>query len=329
MGVGIKACQNCKQSFTIEPDDFAFYEKIQVPPPTFCPECRLIRRFSWRNERMLYKRPCGLCKKDHLSSFSPESPYAVYCPACWWSDNWDSLQYGADYDFSKPFFEQFKELIRRTPLLSLWVTAATLVNSEYNNLAAHLRNCYMVFHADNNEDSSYASGLKYCKDCVDGTMLQRSERCYECVNILKGYGNFFSVDCEGCRDVYFSKDCLNCNDCVGCVGLRKKQYHIFNKPYIKEEYKKELEKLKLGSRKNLAALRDQAHAFWLTHPMKYMRGRHNVNSSGDYVHDAKNTNLSYEMSESENCKYCQFNSLGPTTDCYDYTEWGWGADLIY
>ncbi|KKQ23775.1 MAG: hypothetical protein A3G45_02270 [Candidatus Staskawiczbacteria bacterium RIFCSPLOWO2_12_FULL_37_15] len=38
----IKNCQNCKKDFTIEPDDFAFYEKIKVPPPVNCPRCRFI-----------------------------------------------------------------------------------------------------------------------------------------------------------------------------------------------------------------------------------------------------------------------------------------------
>ncbi|KKU51453.1 MAG: hypothetical protein UX74_C0027G0022, partial [Parcubacteria group bacterium GW2011_GWA2_47_10b] len=26
-----KTCQNCKNSFTVEPEDFGFYEKIKVP----------------------------------------------------------------------------------------------------------------------------------------------------------------------------------------------------------------------------------------------------------------------------------------------------------
>ncbi len=34
-----KICQNCKQNFVIEPEDFDFYRKIDVPPPTWCPEC--------------------------------------------------------------------------------------------------------------------------------------------------------------------------------------------------------------------------------------------------------------------------------------------------
>ena len=325
----MSTCQNCKKEFAIETEDLEYYKKISVPPPTFCPECRLIRRFMWRNERFLYRRACDLCKADHLSNLSPESGYIAYCPKCWWSDNWDPTQYASDYDFSKPFFEQFRALMKRAPQLSLWVTAPTLVNSEYNNLAAYLRNCYMVFHADNNEDSCYATGIKYSKFCVDATMIQKSEYCYQCVNIQQGYENFFSVDCESCRSIYFSKDCVECSDCVGCVGLRKKRYHIFNQPYSKEEYAAEIKRMNLGSRRGLEELRVRSHAFWLKHPVKYMRGRQNLNSSGDYVYNAKNTKFSYELFGSENCKYCQFASVKPTTDCYDYTEWGMGADLVY
>ena len=51
-----KICQNCKGEFVIEPEDFNFYEKIKVPPPTWCPECRMIRRLQWRNEHSLFRR---------------------------------------------------------------------------------------------------------------------------------------------------------------------------------------------------------------------------------------------------------------------------------
>jgi len=59
-----KKCQNCKKDLLIELEDFNFYEKIssasggEIPPPTFCPECRFARRMAWRNERALYKRKC-------------------------------------------------------------------------------------------------------------------------------------------------------------------------------------------------------------------------------------------------------------------------------
>ena len=55
MSQEIKQCQNCKQNFVIEPEDFEFYEKVKVPAPTFCPECRFQRRTAFRNERKLFR----------------------------------------------------------------------------------------------------------------------------------------------------------------------------------------------------------------------------------------------------------------------------------
>ena len=113
-------CQNCKNQFTIEPDDFAFYEKIQVPAPTWCPECRMQRRFTYRNERSLIKRKCNLCGKNILTIYSIDSPIPIYCTECWWSDKWDPQSYGIDYNFNKDFFSQFEVLRDRLPRPSLF-----------------------------------------------------------------------------------------------------------------------------------------------------------------------------------------------------------------
>ena len=114
-----KTCQNCKKDFVIEPDDFGFYEKIQVPPPTFCSECRKQRRATWRNNTSLYNRTCDLCKKNVISIYSKESGIVIYCQKCWWGDGWDPLSYGVDYNFSKTFFEQLKELSLKVPHMAL------------------------------------------------------------------------------------------------------------------------------------------------------------------------------------------------------------------
>ncbi|MBI4094987.1 MAG: hypothetical protein HY435_02220 [Candidatus Liptonbacteria bacterium] len=83
MKLETKVCQNCKNQFTIEPEDFQFYEKIAVPPPTFCPACRFQRRLMFRNERVLYKRTCDLCTQSILSIFAPDKPYKVFCQPCY------------------------------------------------------------------------------------------------------------------------------------------------------------------------------------------------------------------------------------------------------
>jgi hypothetical protein len=119
MNFETKTCQNCKKDFKIESEDFKFYEKIKVPLPTFCPECRMQRRFTVRNERNLYHRECDLCKKKIVSMYSIEKPFPVYCSTCWWGDRRDSKTYGIKYDFSKSFFLQFVSLLNKVPRPSL------------------------------------------------------------------------------------------------------------------------------------------------------------------------------------------------------------------
>ena len=322
-------CQSCKKDFLIEIDDLSFYEKIKSPAPSWCPECRLIRRLSFRNERYLYKRPCELCKKDGLSMYNPGVKRKIFCPACWWSDNWDAHESAQEYDFSKPFFEQFKELSEKAPVQSLFLSYQNIVNSDYNNLAGYLKECYMVFHADHNERCMYASGLKVCNDSMDVLMLQKSDLCYECTNVTKGYRNFYSVDCEECSDVWFSKNCMNCQDCIGCVNLRNQQYCIFNEQYSKEDYLAKRETLSLNTYDGIQKCQAEARKLWIKYPQKYMHSRNNVNSTGDYVFNSKNTLASYEMVGAEDCKYCQFDSTKTTKDCYDYTEYGENVELAY
>ena len=103
-----RICQNCKQDFIIEPDDFGFYEKIKVPPPTFCWRCRYIRRLLDRNEYNFYKRKCDATGKDVISIYRPDAPFPVYEQEYWKSDKFDATQYGRDFDFARTFFEQYE-----------------------------------------------------------------------------------------------------------------------------------------------------------------------------------------------------------------------------
>ena len=108
-------CTNCHKAFTIKSEDIEFYKKIQVPEPTHCPDCRIQRRLVLRNELSLYEDKCDLCNKNIISLYSEDKPYTIYCYDCFYSDKWDPMKYGQDYDFNKPFFEQFKELQQKVP----------------------------------------------------------------------------------------------------------------------------------------------------------------------------------------------------------------------
>jgi hypothetical protein len=324
-----KICQNCKASFQIESQDFNFYEKMKVPAPTFCPQCRFQRRLMFRNERVLYKRKCDLCGKDMVTVFSPDSDLVVYCSACWWSDNWDDGEHYLDYDSSRTFFEQMMELQKKTPHMALINDYSTLVNSDYVNHTGSLKNCYLIFTADFCENVLYSTILVRAKDSMDCYMIGESELIYQSINIGDSYKLFFSEDCSKCSESYFLKDCNGCDNCFGCINLRNKKYHIFNKPYTKEEYSKKIKEYRLDSHEGLSETKKIVDAFWLKYPRKYMHNSpQNINATGDYVYRVKNALNCYQVRELEDARYCQFITLPPVKDIYDLSEWGNGAQRV-
>ena len=326
-----RQCQNCKQNFVIEPEDFGFYQKIKVPPPTFCPECRLIRRLSWRNERSLHKHKCALCGKSTITVYSEESPMTVYCNECWWSDKWDAIDYGIDFDPSRPFFNQFFELMRKVPAVSRFGLYSSLINSEYTNMVGYLKNCYLVTHSDSNEDCIYGSNLTNSKNCVDAYFAHKSEDCYEITNVHKSYNTMFSVDCVECYNLIFCKNLTGCSDCFGCINLVNKKYYIYNQPFTKEEYEKKLKEIYPSTHKKKETAWAQTKELWLQYPQKYMHGIKNLNVSGDYIFNCKNVHQSYVTGRLEDSKYCALITpgRGRSSNLFDFTHFGADSELLY
>ena len=321
-------CQNCETSFVVDGDDQTFYDRIHVPLPTFCPMCRAQRRMAWRNENSLFKRTSDFSGKEIFSSFSPESPVKVYEKEVWNGDEWDPLEYGREYDFSKPFFEQFKELLQTVPLKNLNVVNG--VNSDFCNNFTDPKNCYLIFNGNGAEDCMYGNGLGDCTDCVDVSHVGKCERCYESFWLTNCTNTIFSVQCEGSFNLMFSKNCVGCNDCFGCVGLRKKSYCVFNEQLTKEGYEKRIAEFRLSSYEGLEAAKKQAADFWMRFPNKYIEGSNNTNVSGDYISHSKNVRDSFLVREGENLRYCQYvQELPGSKDCYDYTAWGDASELLY
>ncbi|MEK7546690.1 MAG: hypothetical protein AAB536_00705 [Patescibacteria group bacterium] len=327
MNAETKICQNCKNNFVIEPEDFDFYKKIDVPPPTWCPQCRLLRRILWRNDKNFYKRPDSRTGEMVFSLYPEHAPIKVYDYDYWWSDAWDALDYGRDYDFSKPFFEQFNGLIKDVPFMSRSILY--LINSDYSMNANNLKNCYMVFGAAYSEDSYYSLNISKSKDCFDSAYLAECEVSYEGFFNEKCFRTFFSSYCENSQDTYFSLNCVGVTNCFGCVNLRNKSYHIFNQPYTKEKYFVELAKFNLGSASALEDIKRKVAEFWLKYPIKYLQGRHNTDVSGQYISNSKNVKDSYYISNCENLRYCQSLYINQSKDSYDSFRFGDNSELIY
>lgn len=328
MNSEIKNCQNCRIDFIIEPEDFLFYEKIKVPPPTWCPECRFQRRVVWRNEIFFYKRKCDATGKEIFAMFAPDASVRVYDRDYWWSDKWDPMEYAKEYDFSRPFFEQLKELIQTVPWPSRSIHDC--IKSDYCMNCSDLKDCYMLFDADHSEESAYGVGVNYIKNSFDNLSLDQCELCYESFACINCYGALFSSNCEDSNNILFCKDCVNCTDCFGCVGLRNKSYCISNEQYTKKEYFKKLADFDLGSYQNFLELQINIYRNFQKFPMRFMQGSHNQDVSGEYIYNSKNVLDSYMVAGGEDSRFCFFTKLQPgPKNCYDYDLFGWNAEKIY
>jgi len=168
-----KICKTCKRKFEIKQEDLNFYEKMKAPAPNYCPECRVARRLAFRNERTLYKRTCSKSGKQIISLYAENTPFPVYDQHIWWGDDWEALDYGQDYDPSRPFFEQLKELKNKVPRISL--LNITSVNSDYGNNVEDSKNCYLIFAAQKNEDCMYGRLLYRNRFVIDSDVVQDSE----------------------------------------------------------------------------------------------------------------------------------------------------------
>ncbi len=325
-----KNCQNCKKDFTIEPDDFSFYEKIKVPPPTFCPECRVIRRLSWQGIRKLYKKKCERTGELLITTHHPDSPHKIYRQDIWWGDSWDPKDYGRDYDFSRPFMDQYKDLIENIPFPSLYTDYSSMKESDYCNAASFCKNCYLLFRVTGEAlDSAYGNSIVKIKSSFDVSFSNHVELCYEILRVNKSYKVFYSQNCDDCVEIYFCSDLVGCQNCVGCINLINKNYCIFNVQYSKEEYTEKLNEFDWSTTEGVNNFKIQVYEFMLKYPRKSIKGKSNKNVLGDYISNSKNVLDSYMVINGEDSRYCQFTKEGPISNCYDYSWFGDKSEWLY
>ena len=93
--------EQCTEAFKIIPQELQFYQRMNLPLPHLCPNCRHYQRLKQRNPLKLWHRTCmcgsaGLpqsttkhfhgdepCTVEFETSYSPDSPEIVYCEKCY------------------------------------------------------------------------------------------------------------------------------------------------------------------------------------------------------------------------------------------------------
>lgn len=292
-----KKCKTCLTEFEIQNFDRQFYNRFDVPEPENCPTCRNRLRLSFKNEQKISIHECGICKKRSTSLYPEYVKFPLYCPTCWYGDKWDPLEYGRDFDFNRPFFEQFKELDNEVPHWSNIMFKAQ--NSEYVMNCASMNNCYLMVSCHKCEDSMYGLRAYDIRDCVDTLELQHSELCYECMDSSDLYSCSYMQNSKNCNYCDFGYELFKCENCFLCAGIWNKKFYILNKEYSEEEYKKEKQRL---LEKGVEWCKNELKKLILEVPH---RASHIINSedcTGDFISNSKNVLNSFFVSDSEDSK---------------------------
>lgn len=336
-----RICQNCNNYFTIQPDDFSFYEKMKVPVPLVCPDCRFKMRAMWRNETTLYSgRKCGLCSKNVISIYNPKSPYTVYCYDCFCSDKWDARDFATEYDLNRPFVDQMKELLEKVPKNCLGISSGDgqNINSEYVNMAGGCKNCYLVFNTSPAEELLYSRGIKNGKFSSDIYFGVDIENCYEGINVQKSSGVTWGKNIVSCVDSHFVLNGSGLTNCFGCINLRNKSNCWFNEQLSHEEYLQRLNEV-TGSYSKMQEMLKKFEDFSLKFPHRENNNIKTVDSTGDYLYECKSVHDSFEVSKSENCRYLfsskvikdSIGTIGYGTNCENLLECvatGYSSNII-
>jgi len=330
----MNTCRQCQAPFQITEADREFYKKVSpligqhryaIPEPTLCPECRMREKFVWRSELHLFQRKSDFSGNMVLSQLPAQADYKVYSEEEWWSDAWNPMDYRQEFDFNRPFFEQFDWLMKKVPLIARSVHQNE--NCDFVNCTGWSKNCYLIASANYNEDCYYGNYLNDSKNCVDCSFVKKSQLCYECVDCIGCYNLKYSQNCNNCSDSAFLYNCRNCHDCFGSVNLVNRQYVFMNQQLSKEEYEQRIAHLNLQQRSRV----EEAKAFFEKHQLQYPRrhsaGEMNENVSGNNLSECKNSQYCFDASDLEDCRYCIW--LGQAKNCMDIYAFGLSAEQSY
>jgi len=329
----MKTCKNCHTGFEITDKDQVFHSRIspifnnkqyKIPKPKLCPQCRIQRRMAFRNEHHFYKRKCDLTGESIISVNSSDKPYQVFDHEKWWTNSWDQHEHAMEVDFSRPFMEQIKELIHKTPHASLITTKSE--NSYYTHMATYNKDCYMLVCGSENERCLYSYWMESNKDCTDCFGLTKCELCYESINLRQCYQLYYSEDCRNCQLSWWLKNCNNCEYCVGCVNLRNKKHHWLNQPLSEEEYKNRLQRL-LGDPVFRKETKDAYQKLLKESYFPWAHQHLSENCNGDYIQASKNCEDCYDIRDCEDCQHTQF--CYQLKDSSDVTYFGFPGELLY
>lgn len=321
----IRKCSSCAQQFEITAEDLEFYKKFNAEPLDHCFDCDQQQRLCFRNARSLYSRKCDATGETIISIFSPDKPYKVFKSEFWNSDQWDAMDYGRDFDFKRPFFEQFKELQLAVPRLAL--SNINAVNSPYCNSCFGNKNCHFIFGGDNNEDCMFGDLPMNNISSLDLDHSSHNELCYQLSDSANCYNCSFTFDSKNCNNSHFISECIGSTECIFSFNLANQSYCINNQKYSKEEYFEKKKEIINGSYQQQQKNYKEFLKMLQQRIVKYSHIIASQDCSGDYIYNSQNCTNAFDVGASKDLRNIIFASK--SKDCFNSSMLGDNSELHY
>lgn len=203
------------------------------------------------------------------------------------------------------FVMEFKKLLFATPTYNLRSVHNT--NCPYVHMVSYSKDSYMCFGGYKCEDCGYCHYPNQLRDCWDTYFAIKCELCYECVSCTQCYSCNFCAECVNCTDCQFCYDCRGCKNCFGCVGLRQKEFYVFNQSYSKEAYVQKMKELRLRNPADIKQHFEAMERLREKHPHIASVQTNTQNCVGDHIINSKNCSWAFATTESEDCCYVFHN----------------------
>jgi hypothetical protein len=175
--------------------------------------------------------------------YNPDVALKIYDQKIWYSDSWDEMEYGREFDYSKTFAENFKALMNDVPRPSMYNYFAE--NSDYCNCTNYQKDSYLVSASSRNDTCMYGAYTMDSKHCMDTFMTFTCENSYMTIDCEDSYRLIYASNCKNCSQSYFLTNCTNCSNCIDCSGMNDASYCYQNNQLTKEEYEKVVSSLVL------------------------------------------------------------------------------------
>ena len=298
-----RICEHCKKGYSITEIEESLSKKIGVELSSICSDCLARQHLSFWLFGKFRKIKSDYSGESLVTVLPEKNRYPIYSLKEWFSDKWEGLDYGIDYNPEESFFLRLQKLQEKVP--HPHQNGINNTNCDYCDDVWSSKNCYLSRSMEDCEDIICSYRNVKVKNSVDNIMGFSSERCYSCLNCINSYGLSYSRHSKDSIDSYFLFDCRNCQNCFMCWNLRGKSFCIENIQYTKEEYKEKINSFNLGSYSVVESLKKHFEDILKDNAVHKLNFNIKAyNSTGDNLFNVNNCHNCNTVSDSEDCVNC-------------------------